>query len=174
MKFFIKRLDGEVLLKPVHSDVAKKLYQDAYTTGDYYIELVKEVKEKKKNRKLERLYRGSLPVLVSNISDIGKKWTVEEFHIFIKTKFAEFKLADTGEDLFDYYYERDENSNLVKLRQPVSFNNRMDGKLYQEFVNFYKDYCIANYNINPLEDAKERFFMKDRVRAVEEDKKGGW
>lgn len=172
MKCYVKKtlINGEnqIVITTVSKEVGNSLYNNTVLKGDPFIELELVDKETAKSRRQEKMYRASLKVMADFLSDVDKKWMPEDVHTYVKKQFCKYKLGE-GVDLFNYYHEKDDNGKIIELREPKSFNSRINGKLFSEYVSFYERFCESRWNINPLEDAKEKYRLNNLRVKEDED-----
>lgn len=165
MTFFIRKekiSNGEyrIILTPISKSAGEKFYNETVLKGQNFVELELLPKEIAKNKKQERLYRKSLESVAEALSDVNKKWTPEDVHKYFKKLFCEYKIME-GVDLFHYYPEKNDKGEIVMLREPKSFDSKIDGNIFKEYVSYYVRHCEARLGFNPMEDAKDRMRIKD-------------
>lgn len=161
---------GNIIMRPVDRDIEKAelLFIKLRATGHAIATIVVDDNQVSiKSRKLERMYRASLSRLAEAISDVVTKWTPESLHLYFKEQFCRFK-KDMGVDLYEKY-NREVDGRIVELERPISFDKKVDGKIYKEYVlDFYKNHCITQFNINPFEDLEERQFITQKLKEKEQ------
>lgn len=167
---FSKDSRGNIVIRPVDKDKEKaELYFiKLKSTGRSIATIVIDDNETSvKSRILERMYRASLKALAEHISDIEHRWTPEELHLHFKEKFCRYKKDIDGIDLYEKYC-RERGGEIVELERPISFDKKVDGKIFKEYVvDFYKNHCISEFNINPFEDLEERQFINKKLEEKE-------
>lgn len=163
---FSKDSRGNIIIRPVDKDKEKaELYLiKLKSTGRSITTIVIDDNEASvKSRTLERMYRASLMSLAEHLSDIEHRWTPEELHLYFKEKFCRYKKDIDGVDLYEKYY-RERDGEIVELERPISFDKKVNGKIFREYViDFYKNHCISEFNINPFEDLEERRFINKKL-----------
>lgn len=163
---FSKDSKGNIVIRPVDKDKdkAELYYIKLKSTGHSIATIIIDDNQTSvKNRRLEKMYRASLVYLAEFVSDVEHRWTPEELHLHFKEKFCKYKKDIDGIDLYEKYY-RERNGEIVELERPISFDKKLDGKIFREYVSdFYKNHCIAEYNINPFEDLEERAFISKKL-----------
>lgn len=163
---FSKDSQGNILIRPVdrHRERVELFLIKLKTTGRSIATIVIDENEVSiKSRRLERMYRASLQKLAEEISDVEKRWTPEELHLHFKEKFCRYKKDIDNIDLYEKYY-REKDGEIIELERPISFDKKINGKLFREYVvDFYKNHCISEFNINPFEDLEERQFINKKL-----------
>lgn len=160
----ISLLENEIIIRPINKkEDLKKIFYSLKAKGSNIISFLIEGgnNEFKKSRDQEKMYRNSLKFLVPLISDVDHRYTPDKIHREVKKRFCEFKL-DQGVDLYQYVYEK-ENGETIKIREPISFDYKINGKLYSEYIQYFKEYCISEWNIDPFEDIKERNYISKKL-----------
>ena len=163
---FSKDSRGNIVMRPVDKDKEKaELYLiKLKSTGRSITTIIIDDNETSvKSRVLERMYRASLKALAEQLSDVENRWTPEELHLHFKEKFCLYKKDIDNINLYEKYY-RERDGQIVELERPISFDKKINGKLFREYVlDFYKNHCISEFNINPFEDLEERQFINKKL-----------
>lgn len=121
------------------------------------IEILDDVKLKNRNK--EKMYRASLKDLSTKISLVSKKISTGDLHNMIKYLFAEYKYH-WGVDIYNYYDIINDEGVRVKVKEVPSFDKNISGVLYDEFINFYQEFCICKFNYDPFVDVNEKKYIK--------------
>lgn len=159
------KANNRVVLRPIEKDTATvdKLFNILTSTNNLITEIeVDTDKNQLASIDQMRMYRACLLKVCEQISDVSKTYTKEELHIEVKRLFAEFILDTEGVDLFDYEAV-EVNGEILKKKVPKSFNRTVGKAMFSKYINFFQNYIIAHYNIDPFSDFKEREYKSKLI-----------